>query len=73
MQALAVGWSIYWRQALWIVPAKLVAIAAFLLIGNPAGLLGIYAGVGLLLLLLYGGLFLAPFCVLFNFGIATSI
>jgi len=54
MQALAVGWSIYWRQALWIVSSTLVAVAAFRLTGNTAGHLGIYTGVGLLLLLFYG-------------------
>jgi hypothetical protein len=54
MQALAVGWSIYWRQALWIVCAAVVAVPAFRLAGHTADRLAIYAGAGLLILLFYG-------------------
>lgn len=31
MQALAVGWSIYWRQAVWTVCGSLVAAPMFYL------------------------------------------
>jgi hypothetical protein len=54
MQALAVGWSIYWRQALWTVCAIVLAVAAFLLVGHTAYRRGIYIGSRLLILVFYG-------------------
>jgi hypothetical protein len=53
MQALTVGWSIYWRQTLWIICVTLVAVAGFRLVGHTTDRFGIYTGAGLLILLFY--------------------
>ncbi|MEO8369160.1 MAG: hypothetical protein ABI806_08175, partial [Candidatus Solibacter sp.] len=57
MQALAVGWSIYWRQAVWTVCALVVAAAMFLLTRQRPDRIVIYAGIRLLLLVFCGVVF----------------
>ena len=57
MQALAVGWSIYWREVLWTRCATIVTVATFRLAGHAIDQRGIYTGAGLLLFLLYGAAF----------------
>ncbi len=54
MQALAVGWSIYWRQAVWTVCALVVAAPLFHLARQSPDRLRMYAGIVLLLLVFCG-------------------
>ena len=54
MQALAVGWSIYWRQAAWTVWALVVGAPLFHLARQSPDRLRIYAGIELLLLVFCG-------------------
>jgi len=54
IQALAVGWSIYWRQALWTVCALVVAVPLLLLARHSHDWPRMYAGI-VLLLLAFGG------------------
>ena len=56
MQALTVGWSIYWRQAVWTVCVMVVAAPLFHLARQSPDWLRTYAGIVLLLLV---------FCVAF--------
>ncbi len=57
MQALAVGWSIYWRQALWTVCGTLVAVPLFYLASLNPDRMKIYLGMGLMLVAFYGVVF----------------
>lgn len=48
MQALAVGWSIYWRQAVWTACASVVGAPLFHLASQSRDRLRMYAGIELL-------------------------
>jgi hypothetical protein len=57
MQALAVGWSIYWRQAAWTVAALVIAVPIFQLTRHTPGRATIYATIVLLAIAFLGLIF----------------
>jgi hypothetical protein len=57
MQALAVGWSIYWRQAVWTACVLMVTIPIFLLARQNPDRARIYVACALLILAVFAGLF----------------
>ena len=57
MQALTVGWSIFWRQAVWTVCALVVAVPLGLLARQSPDRVRIYAVILLLLLVFCGDVF----------------